>query len=318
MDEKIWDLVIVGGGPAGLSAAIYAAREHFSTLILEQKTVGGMVASTEKIDNYPGFENGINGLALAENMKSQAKKYGAKIGLAKVTGLSLSSNPKVVNLGNGQSVQARAILIATGSDYRQLNIKGEAEMIGRGVHFCATCDAAFYKNRPVIVIGGGNSALEEALYISRFASKITIVSLTELTASAAVQAEIRPLVESGQIEVRTLLETLEVMSENGKITGIRAQTVADHQSVEIAGNGIFVFVGLVPNTDFLVNSEVKLDEQGFVIANHQNQTSVEGLFVAGDVKSKAARQAIVAAGDGAVAALAIRDFLQYNVKQINN
>ena len=312
MDDQVWDLVIIGAGPAGLSAAIYAAREHLSTLIFEHKTVGGMVASTDKLDNYPGFENGVGGLELADKMKAQAKKYGAKIGLAQVVGLESSLETKLVHLANGQSVRARSVLIASGNDYRHLDIKGEAEMIGKGVHFCATCDAAFYKDRVVIVIGGGNSALEETVYIAKFAAKIEIVSLTELTATPAIQAEIKPFIESGKVVIHTLVNSLEIMAEKGQVTGVKGQRVDTKEPVEIAGAGIFVFVGLIPNTSFLKSSTVDLDDQGFVLADDNNQTSIAGVFVAGDVKSGATHQAVVASGDGVVSALAIGRYLQYN------
>ncbi|MGI6612719.1 MAG: NAD(P)/FAD-dependent oxidoreductase [Candidatus Nanosyncoccaceae bacterium] len=309
--DKIWDLIIVGAGPAGLSAALYAARDEHEVLILERGVVGGNVAATEKLDNYPGFPDGVTGLELGERMKKQAQKYGAKLAMAQVEKLKLDSDIKEITVDGGDKLRAKTILLATGTTYRKLGVTGEAEMLGRGVHFCATCDAAFYKDKKVVVIGGGNSAVEESGYIAKYAKEIDLIARGELTATKTVIKEMQPLVESGKITVHTFEDTTEIMSKDGVVTGVKTVNLKSKKETEWPADGVFVFIGQIPNTDFLKDSGVKLCEMGYVLTE-DNKTNLSGVFAAGDVCAWATQQAVVAAGDGVKAALAINQYLQYN------
>ena len=307
--SQAWDLIIVGAGPAGLSAAIYAGRDELKTLVLEKALAGGNVATTEKIDNYPGFPDGIGGLELSEKMKAQAEKYGAKFAYGEVTKLDLRDDVKQIEVDGSEVLLTKTLLIATGTTYRHLNVPGEAEMIGRGVHFCATCDAAFYKDQSVLVIGGGNSAVEESIYLARFASKIDLISHGELTATKSVTKEIEPLLASGQLAIHKFEDTQEILHENGQFVGIKTRNLQSGETSEFKAKGMFVFIGQVPNTGWLAGSGVELCPMNYVKANG-NQTNLPGVFVAGDVKTAAKQQAVVAAGDGVVAALEATNYLR--------
>lgn len=309
--DKIWDLIIVGAGPAGLSAALYAARDELDVLVLERGVVGGNVATTEKLDNYPGFPEGITGLELSEKMKQQAQKYGAKFAIAQVEKLKLNDNIKEVVVDGGDRLRAKTILLATGTTYRRLGVPGEAEMLGRGVHFCATCDAAFYKGKKVVVIGGGNSAVEESGYIAKYAKEIDLIACGELTATKAVIKEIQPLVEAGKINVHTFEDTTEIVVKDGAVVGVKTKNLQTGKETVWPADGVFVFIGQIPNTDFLKGSGVELCPMGYVLAE-KNATNLPGMFAAGDVCAFATQQAVVAAGDGVKAALAISQHLQYN------
>lgn len=309
--DKIWDLIVIGAGPAGLSAALYAARDEHEVLVLERGVVGGNVAATEKLDNYPGFPDGITGLELGEKMKQQAQKYGAKLAMAQVEKLKLDGDIKEVTVDGGDKLRAKTILIATGTTYRKLGVPGEAEMLGRGVHFCATCDAAFYKDKKVVVIGGGNSAVEESGYIAKYAKEIDLIARGELTATKAVIKEIQPLVDAGQIKVHTFEDTTEIVSKDGAVTGVKTVNLLTKKETVWSADGVFVFIGQIPNTDFLKDSGVGLCPMNYVITE-KNATNMPGVFAAGDVCAWATQQAVVAAGDGVKAALAIGEYLQHN------
>lgn len=309
--DKIWDLIVIGAGPAGLSAALYAARDEHEVLVLERGVVGGNVAATEKLDNYPGFPDGITGLELGEKMKQQAQKYGAKLAMAQVEKLKLDGDIKEVTVDGGDKLRAKTILIATGTTYRKLGVPGEAEMLGRGVHFCATCDAAFYKDKKVVVIGGGNSAVEESGYIAKYAKEIDLIARGELTATKAVIKEIQPLMDAGQIKVHTFEDTTEIVSKDGAVTGVKTVNLLTKKETVWSAGGVFVFIGQIPNTDFLKDSGVGLCPMNYVLTE-KNATNMPGVFAAGDVCAWATQQAVVAAGDGVKAALAIGEYLQHN------
>ncbi len=306
--NKIWDVIMVGAGPAALAAAIYTTREDITTLLFEKGVIGGLAAITDWIDNYPGFPKGIAGLELAENLNQQAERFGAQIELGEVQKITDQDGHKVLQTTSG-SFRAKAILIATGSDYKKIGVPGEQEFYGRGVHYCATCDGAFYRDKRLVVVGGGNSAVQEAIFLTRFASSIDIlVRKDHFRASDVLQKELTK--HKDKIKVHFNTTTDEIIGEIGQVTEVIGTDVTKNKTVRFPTDGVFVFVGLSPNTSFLTNSPVRLDDQGFIIANEGLQTSMAGVFAAGDVRSGATMQIASASGEGATAALMIRKYLE--------
>lgn len=302
-----YDLIVVGSGPAGLTAAFYAAREGIDTLVIERAGVGGQAGITERLDNFPGFPEGITGAAFAERLRAQAERFGVEIlSATDVRSLRAEGRYHCVTTGDGGDYRAGAVLLALGSTYRRLGIPGEEDFIGAGVHFCATCDGAFYRGREVLVIGGGNSAGEESIFLTRFASKVTVLTRgAGLTASRVVAEKVA---EDPNIEVVTGAVPVELKGD----TRLRAVVVEDQatkQRRELTPDGVFVFIGMTPNSG-LVRDVVALDDLGFVQTDMALQTSMPGVFAAGDVRAGSTKQAASAAGEGAAAALAIRRYLQ--------
>lgn len=302
--DEIHPLVIVGAGPAALTAAIYTTREDIKTILYEKGLPGGLAAVTDWVDNYPGFPKGISGLDLAENLRQQAERFGAEIRLGEVLKIDDAGDHRVVNTTDGD-IKARAVLIATGSDYKKIGVPGEQEYYARGVHYCATCDGAFYRDKKLVVVGGGNSAVQEALFLTRFAIHIDLLVRSTIKASDVL---IHELEKNDKITVHLNTTTDEIVGENNMVTGVKA--TKDGKKTEFKTDGVFVFVGLKPNTQFLEKSPVKLDEIGFVIAEEGLKTSMKGVFAAGDVRSGATMQIASAVGEGATAALRIREFLE--------
>lgn len=305
-DNTVRDVIMIGAGPSALAAAIYTTREHIDTVLYEKGVVGGMVAITDKVDNYPGFPEGIEGLRLSQQLEAQASRFGAEIELGEVSEIKDNGDTKIV-IVDGKPVEAKAVLIATGSDYNKINVPGEAEYYGRGVHYCATCDGAFYKEKRLVVIGGGNSAFQEAIFLTRFTSHIDVLIRSEVRASEILQEEMKKHVESGAVTLHMNTETEEIVATDGKITAVKAKK--DGQSVEFETDGVFVFVGLKPNTEFLAGSAIELDEYKLIKTDKELQTSMKGVFASGDVRSGATMQIASAVGEGASAALAIREYL---------
>lgn len=301
----IHDLVIVGAGPAALSAAIYTTREDIDTLMLEKGVPGGLAAVTDWVDNYPGFPKGISGLDLADNLRMQAERFGAVIQPAEVMGIEDMGELKKLSTTDGD-IMAKAVLIATGTDYKKIGVPGEQEYYARGVHYCATCDGAFYRDKKLVVVGGGNSAVQEALFLTKFATHIDLLVRSTVKASDVL---IHELEKNDKITVHLGTTTDEIVGEGGKVTKIIG--TRDGKKTEFKTDGVFVFVGLKPNTQFLQNNTaIKLDEIGFVIAEEGLQTSMKGVFAAGDVRSGATMQIASAVGEGATAALRIREYLE--------
>ena len=302
-----YDLIIVGGGPAGLTTALYAAREGIETLVIEQSGLGGQAGVTERLDNFPGFPDGIGGAEFADRLAQQARRFGVEMLQAQsVTGLRAEEESRYVTTADGHEYGACAVLIATGSTYRRLGVPGEDDFIGAGIHFCATCDGPFYKGDEVAVIGGGNSAGEESLFLTRFASKVTILVRGEqMSASKLVIDKVK---ENGQIAIRPNVEVVAFTGE-GKLTGVTIRDRASGAEEAIHPKGVFVFIGLTPNSEW-VPAEVKRDAQGFILTGPALETSVPGVFAAGDVRVGSTKQAASAAGEGATAALGIRDYLR--------
>ncbi len=306
MNSEIKDTVMIGAGPAALTAAVYTTREDIDTTLYEKLTIGGLAAITDKVDNYPGFPDGIEGLTLADQLQKQAERFGAKIEFGDVTALKADGDVKVLTV-DGAEVRARTVLIATGSDYKKLGIPGEAEYYGRGVHYCATCDGAFYRDKRLVVVGGGNSALQETIFLTRFASHIDLLVRSTIKASEVLEHDLKQYVDSGKVTVH-----LGVVTDEITATADKAMLVKGTQGgkpVEFEADGIFVFIGLIPNTQFLDGSGVELDERGLIITNEHLETNLPGVFAAGDVRHNATMQIASAVGEGATAALAIREYL---------
>ncbi len=306
--DEPYDLVIIGAGPAALSAALYTSREDIDTLLFEKGAIGGLAAVTDWVDNYPGFAKGIAGLELSDAMRAQAERFGAKIELGEV--MSISSEDKLKKLETTEGdIYAKAILIATGNDYRKIGVPGEQEYYARGVHYCATCDGAFYRDRKLAVIGGGNSAAQESIFLTKFASHIDmLVRGPQLKASDVLEHELEK--HKDKITVHFNTTTDEIVGQDDKVVKVIGTDKTSNKKVQYEVDGVFVFVGLDPNTKFLAASDVELDDYRFIKSDLKLMTNVPGIFVAGDVRSGATQQIASATGEGATAALMIREYLE--------
>lgn len=313
MSEQRHDVIMIGAGPSALSAAIYTTREDIETVLYEKAVIGGLAATTDQVDNYPGFADGIPGLQLAEQLQKQAERFGAKIAFGEASAIRRDGDEVVVTI-DGVDQRARAVLLSTGSDYHKLGIPGEAEYYGRGVHYCATCDGAFYRDRRIAAVGGGNSGVQEAMFLTRFASHVDLLVRSEVKASEVLQHELAKFVAQGKITVHLETSTDEIIATDGKVSGVKI--THDGSSQVIPVDGVFVFVGLKPNTKFLAGSDIALDEQGFIITDHKLMTSMPGVFASGDVRSGATMQVASAVGEGATAALNIREYLETRSRDV--
>jgi thioredoxin reductase (NADPH) len=304
-----YDVVIIGGGPTGLTAAIYAAREDLRTLVVERSALGGQAGVTERLDNYPGFPDGIGGAELADRFAQQAERYGVELlSAVSVDSIDAAGGGAVVTLSTGQQVTTGATLIAAGSTYRRTGAPGEADLIGSGVHFCATCDGPFYKGAPeLVVLGAGNSGLEEGLFLTKFAEHVTVIDRG--SAAAGSRILIDKVTAQPQMSLRLSTSLVSFNADaNGKLASL---TLADADGTEsdLPATGAFVFIGLEPNTDWLAGT-VDLDERGFIVTDRTMATSVPGVFAAGDIRAGSTKQLAAAVGEGAAAALQIRYHLQ--------
>ena len=311
---KVWDVVMIGAGPASLSAAVYTTREDIQTLIFEKGAIGGLAAVTDWVDNYPGFPKGISGLELADNLRAQAERFGAKIELGEVSKIEDSGEYKLLKTTEGD-IKAKSVLIATGSDYKKIGVPGEQEYYARGVHYCATCDGAFYRDKRLVVVGGGNSAAQESLFLTKFASHIDLLVRSTFKASDVLRKEIK---QNDKITIHLGTTTDEIVGANSKVTKVIGTDAGSGKKVEFPTDGVFVFVGLSPNTEFLAGSAIELDNIGLIKSDTNLQTSVPGIFVAGDVRSGATMQIASAVGEGATAALHIREYLDGKTHPIQN
>jgi thioredoxin reductase (NADPH) len=306
-DVNNHDVIVIGAGPSSLAAAVYTTREDLDTVVFEKGVIGGLAAVTDWVDNYPGFPKGIAGLELSNNLQAQAERFGTKIVLGEVTKITDKGGYKELETSEGL-YQAKALLIATGSSYKSLEVPGEKDFYGKGVHYCATCDGAFYRDKKLVVIGGGNSALQEGLFLTKFATHIDLLVRSEIKASDILQHELQKAVDAGKITVHLGVTTDQIVGEGGKLTKVLA--TQNGKKVEFLTDGVFVFIGLYPNTGFLKDSGIKLDERGFVLTNEDLQTNIAGIFCAGDVRAHATMQIASAVGEGATAALKIREYLE--------
>lgn len=298
------DLIIIGGGPAGMTAGIYAGRAEVKPLILVGQAFGGQAATTSEMENYPGFPEGIGGMALAEQMAAQAARFGAETAFEEVISVDLSTYPFLLKT-YGATYRAKALIICTGTSPRKLGVPGESKFIGRGVSFCATCDGYFYKDKRVVVVGGGDSALDEGLYLTRFANEVLIIHRRDqLRATPILQK--RAMANSKVHFVwNTVVE--EILGED-VVTGVRVRNVQSGEQSIIPCDGVFVYIGLVPNTQ-LFKGQLALDENGYIITDKRQRTNVPGVFAAGDVQDPYFRQVVIAAGSGAAAAIEAVRFL---------
>lgn len=307
MESNIKDVVLVGAGPSSLTAAIYLSREDIATTLYERGVVGGMAAITDQIDNYPGFAEGVTGMKLADELQRQAERFGAKIEYGDVT--SLKKTDDVIELTvDGATVKTKAVLLATGSNHRKLGVPGEDELYGRGVHYCATCDGAFYRDKNLIVVGGGNSAVQEAIFLTRYATHIDLLVRSKLRASDVLQKELQKYVDAGKITVHLGATTDEILIRDDKFYGVKSTQAGEQK--EFTADGLFVFIGLIPNTQFLADSGVELDGGGHIITDSNLRTNIAGVFASGDVRSGATMQIASAVGEGAVASQQIREYLE--------
>jgi thioredoxin reductase (NADPH) len=314
----VHDVIMVGAGPAALTAAIYTTREDIETMLYERGVVGGLAAVTDWIDNYPGFPKGIAGLDYAEALRLQAERFGARIELGEVTKIVDEGKLKKLETTDGD-IYAKSVLIATGSDYKKIGVPGELEYYARGVHYCATCDGAFYRDKRLVVVGGGNSAIQEAMFLTRFASHIDILVRSDhMRASEVLQHELEEK-HKDKITVHFNTTTDEILGEEvdgmKKVTKVIGTDKIKNEKVEFETDGVFVFVGLKPNTEFLQSTAIELDEIGFVKSNERLETAIPGVFVAGDVRSGATMQIATATGEGATAALHIREYLENHERE---
>jgi thioredoxin reductase (NADPH) len=313
--NKVWDVIMIGAGPASLAAAVYTTREDIETLLFEKGAIGGLAAVTDWVDNYPGFPKGIAGLELADNLQAQAERFGAKIELAEVSKIEDKGDYKLLHTTDGE-FKAKAVLIATGSDYKKIGVPGEQEFYARGVHYCATCDGAFYREKRLVVVGGGNSAAQESLFLTKFASHIDLLVRSTFKASDILQKEVE---QNPKITIHLGTTTDEIVGKDGKVTKVVGTDTASGKKVEFLTDGVFVFVGLSPNTEFLKDSPIELDNIGLIKTSMNDlQTKIPGVFVAGDVHSGATMQIASAVGEGATAALHIREYLEGKPHPIQN
>ena len=302
--DKIYDMIIIGGGPAGYTAALYGARAGLSTLVMEKMVVGGQMALTDKIDNYPGFEDGIEGLSLGEKMKNEAERSGARTVFATVLSADLKSDPKVIKTSD-DIFYGRTVVIATGAEPRELGVAMEKELVGRGVSYCATCDGMFFKGKTVVVVGGGNTAAADILLLSRVASKVFVVHRRDTMRASKTYHE--TLMKAENVEFCWDSQVTGILSDD-KVTGVRIKNINTGDERKLSCDGIFVAIGRKPASE-LAAGQLDLDERGYVITDESTKTNIPGVFAAGDVRTKVLRQVITAASDGAMAARYAEEYL---------
>ena len=302
--EHIYDMLIIGGGPAGYTAALYAARAGLDAMLIERMSAGGQMTLTGDIDNYPGFDKGIDGFTLGMKMQQGAERFGAKTEYAEVLAVDFGGKIKKTETTNGTYL-SRTVIIATGANPRELGIENEQSLIGSGVHYCAHCDGRFYKDKTVAVIGGGNSAVSDALYLSRLAKKVYVVHRRDTLRAEKIYHE--PLMKAENVEFLWNNVVTEFVADE-HVIGLKIKNVQNDEITEIACDGVFVSIGRKPATDFLKNA-VQFDGNGYIIADETTRTTVDGVFAAGDVRTKALRQVVTAAADGAVAVHFAEEYL---------
>ena len=301
--EKV---IIIGAGPSGLSAGIFLSRDKIPTLIIEKFSPGGNMLLTEIIENYPGFPDGISGFTLADNMRKQYLRFGGEIKTGEVEKIELNGNEKIVKMKNGEILKTDVLIIASGSSRKKLSVKGEEELVGKGVSYCAICDGAFFKNKEVAVVGGGDSALEESIYLTRFANSVYLIHRREkLRAKKYLQEEAK-----NNKKIKFILPYIvKEIKGKEKVEGLVLENTLNHEIIDLKVDGIFISAGQKPNTDF-INGIVKTDNNGFIIVNEKMETNIPGIFACGDVIKKSLYQIITAASEGMIAAFFAEKYLE--------
>ncbi len=302
--EKIYDVIILGGGPAGYTSALYLSRAGLSTLVIEKFSAGGQMTQTEKIDNYPGFEDGIDGFTLGFKMKQGAERFGAKTVNGEVTKVNLKEKVKIIETSEG-NFYARSVIIATGAEHKHLGLESEEALIGKGVGYCAACDGMFYKGKTVTVVGGGNSAAMDALLLSKICEKVIVIHRRDSLRAEKIYHE--PLFKAENVEFFWNSTVTEILAEN-KVTGVRIKNSEHGTEKEISVDGVFISIGRTPETK-LFYGQIDMDENGYIIADETTKTSLDGVFAAGDVRTKPFRQIVTATADGANAAHFAEEYL---------
>jgi thioredoxin reductase (NADPH) len=306
MNNNFYDIIIIGGGPAGLTSGLYASRARLSTLLLERMALGGQVNNSEKIENYPGFDKGISGFQLVQNLEKQAKGFGLTAEMGTADELSLRDDHTKVIKTNGKELLCKALIIATGSEPNKLAIEREEQLTGRGVSYCATCDGPLYKDKEVAVVGGGDAAVEEALFLCRFAKKVHIIHRRDQLRAIKILQERIVTTENAHLIWNTVVDKIE---GDKSVESLLLRNVKDNKNSSLKVDGIFIYVGLKPNTGWLKNV-LPLHEQGFIETNDRMETTLPGVFAAGDVRHKLLRQIATAVGDGSTAAFAAEKYLE--------
>ncbi len=303
-NNHVYDMVIIGGGPGGYTAALYAVRAGLDTVLLEKFSAGGQMALTDQIDNYPGFENGIDGFTLAEKMKQGAERFGAQTKYAEVKSVDLNASPKVIETSEG-TFYGRTVVFSTGANPRELGLPEEKELVGRGVAYCASCDGMFYRGKTVVVVGGGNTAAEDALLLSRLAKKVILVHRRDSLRATKVYHE--PLMQAENVEFRWNSVVTELLHD-AKITGVKLKDVQTGEETVVECDGVFVSIGRKPATE-LVKDQLTLDQSGYVVADESTRTNIPGVYAVGDVRTKVLRQVVTAVADGAMAVYYAEEYL---------
>ena len=304
MDNNCLDVIVIGGGPGGYCAALYAARANLSTMVIEKFAPGGQMATTEIVENYPGFVDGINGFELGMQMKKGAERFGVKTKLAEVKSVELDKNPKLIHTAK-ETFEAKTVILALGAFPRELGLPNERNLRGRGVSYCATCDGMFYKDKTVVIVGGGNTAVADALFLAKICKKVYLVHRRDELRASKTYMESLENVEN--IEFIWSSEVVEILEEDMMVSGVKVKSKKDDSIRMVSCDGIFVAIGNIPNTK-LIEGQVTLDEAGYVLADETTQTNISGVFAVGDMRQKPLRQIVTAVADGAVASKYAEEF----------
>lgn len=302
--EKIFDTVIIGGGPAGYTAALYAARAGLDTVVVEKMSPGGQMALTDVIDNYPGFEQGVDGFTLGMKMQQSAERFGAKTEYAEVVSVDLTGEIKTVNTSSGE-IKAKTVILSTGANPRELGLPNEKQLVGKGVHYCAHCDGRFYKGKTVVVVGGGNTAAADALYLSRIAEKVILVHRRDTLRATKIYHE--PLLKTKNVGFYWDSTVCEIVADE-RVSAVKIKNVKTGEEKELSCDAVFVSIGRKPATEFLTG-QLTLDQNGYISADETTRTEIPGVFAVGDVRTKALRQVVTAVSDGANAAYFAEEYL---------
>lgn len=304
--EHIYDMVIIGGGPAGYTAALYSSRAGFDTVVLERMTVGGQMTLTDVIDNYPGFPQGVDGFTLSSYMQQGSERFGTKTMYDEVVSVDLSGEVKVIETVMSGKLYAKTVVIASGANPRELGLENEQELLGQGVHYCAHCDGRFYKDKIAVVVGGGNSAVSDALYLSHLCKKVYLVHRRDVLRATKIYHD--PVMKAENIEICYNSVLSKIETENGKVSSCSLIDVKTNLKREVDCDGVFISIGRKPATEFLDN-QLELDGGGYIVADESTKTGIDGVYAVGDVRTKVLRQVVTAVADGAVAAHYAEEYL---------